>query len=117
MSITLHEYQEFVERLASPRSVSDEESRYLLSAIGLNGEAGEFADIIKKGIFHEAGIDRDKLIKELGDVLWYCAFAANTLDISLQSVIDRNVEKLQARYQSGRFTTAEFQAKEAAKEK
>jgi len=115
VSITLHEYQDFVEQLASPRSVSDTESRYLLAAVGLSGESGEFADLVKKAIFHEAGIDRDKLAKELGDILWYAAFAANTLEISLQSVLDTDVEKLRGRYKSGRFTAEEFQAKEAAK--
>lgn len=114
-NITLRDYQQFVEGLASPRSLRDQESRYLLSAIGLAGEAGEFADLVKKGIFHEAGCDYDKLVKELGDILWYAAFAANTLGVSLQSVLDANVAKLQDRYKSGKFTTQEFQAKEAAK--
>lgn len=113
--ISLTEYQNMVEALASPRSVSSAESRYLLAAVGLSGETGEFADLIKKAIFHEAGIDRDKLISELGDVCWYLAFAANAVDISLQEILDRNVAKLQSRYKSGKFTTTEFQAKEAAK--
>jgi NTP pyrophosphatase (non-canonical NTP hydrolase) len=123
MPITLAEYQEFVEQMASPRSISDSESRYLLSAIGLAGEAGEFADLIKKAIFHKDGMDRAhvaidkaKLISELGDLTWYLAFAASTVGVSLQSVLDGNVEKIKARYKTGRFTEPEFLSKETAKE-
>ncbi len=111
----LHEYQEFVEQLASPRSVSDEESRFLTAVAGLAGEVGEFADHVKKAIFHGGGLQRDHLKDELGDILWYCAFAANALEVSLDSVIAANVAKLQHRYRSGVFKIEEFLAKEAAK--
>lgn len=115
MSKSLQEYQEFVERMASERSKRDAESRFLTAATGLAGEAGEFADLVKKAIFHESGFDVAKLAKELGDILWYAAFAATALGVTLQDVIDGNVEKLQARYKTGTFTKEEFQAKEAAK--
>lgn len=113
--MTLSEYQAFVEQMASDRSKRDLDSRFQCAALGLAGEAGEFADLVKKAIYHEAGPPLDKMLKELGDVLWYAAFAANALGMSLERVIEMNVTKLRDRYKTGTFTVAEFQAKEAAK--
>lgn len=50
-----------------------------LGAMGLAGEAGEVADLLKKVLFHDRELDRDKLIQELGDVRWYleCLCYAN----------------------------------------
>ena len=71
------------------------------AALGLCGEAGEAADIIKKHIFHDHELDRDGLIKELGDVAWYIAEAATALGVSLEEVLSKNIEKLQKRYPEG----------------
>ena len=71
------------------------------AALGLCGEAGEAADIIKKHIFHDHELDRDGLIKELGDVAWYIAEAATVLGVSLEEVLSKNIEKLQKRYPEG----------------
>lgn len=69
--------------------------------LGLTGEAGEVADLIKKGIFHEKGIDVNHLKKELGDVLWYIAMICYSCGISLDDVMQTNVDKLRARYPDG----------------
>ncbi|MGN1405522.1 MAG: nucleoside triphosphate pyrophosphohydrolase family protein, partial [Erysipelotrichaceae bacterium] len=53
------------------------------SVMGLNGEAGEAIDLVKKHLFHNHELDIDKLKYELGDVLWYLAEAAEALDINL----------------------------------
>lgn len=71
------------------------------NALGLAGEAGEVADTIKKAIFHQHGVDRDVLIKELGDVLWYVAALCTKLDVTMAEVMDRNIEKLKKRYPDG----------------
>lgn len=71
------------------------------AALGLCGEAGEAADIIKKHIFHNHELDRDSLIKELGDVAWYLAEAATALGVTLEEVFSKNIEKLQKRYPDG----------------
>jgi NTP pyrophosphatase (non-canonical NTP hydrolase) len=70
-------------------------------ALGLCGESGEFADHIKKGLHHGHKIDRDYLTKELGDVLWYVAVAADKLGIALEAVANQNIEKLEKRYPDG----------------
>ncbi len=78
--------------------------------LGIAGEAGEVADLIKKGIGHDAGLDRPKLIKELGDCLWYIGAIASAIEINLAEVAQANTEKLLARYPNG-FSTADSIAK------
>lgn len=76
----------------------------LNGALGLTGESGEVADIIKKGIFHEKGIDTEHLKKECGDVLWYLAMICESAGFTLDDVMEENVNKLIARYPD-RFDT------------
>lgn len=76
------------------------------NALGLAGEAGEVADIIKKAVFHQHGLDRDERIKELGDVLWYIAALCSNLDVPLASVMERNIAKLNQRYPDGYSSAA-----------
>jgi NTP pyrophosphatase (non-canonical NTP hydrolase) len=71
------------------------------AALGLVGEAGEVADEVKKIRYHGHPMDRDKIIKELGDVLYYVAMAALELECSLDTVAKRNVDKLKSRYPDG----------------
>ncbi len=70
----------------------------LMGALGLAGECGEVIDIIKKVIFHQHYLDPDKLVRELGDVLWYLACIAQAAHISLDDVATTNIAKLKARY-------------------
>lgn len=118
LKTSLSEYEDFVTGLASPKSMETFQSRLATAGLGLAGEGGEIADLIKKILFH--GLEytdevRDKLIKELGDVMWYVAFAArNVVGISIQEIIDKNVEKLQARYPKGEFSVEDFMKKELA---
>ncbi len=71
------------------------------AALGLTGEAGETAELIKKHLFHATPLDRDAMIKELGDCLWYIAAFATVLDIPMSDIADRNIEKLRRRYPDG----------------
>ncbi|QDU33582.1 MazG nucleotide pyrophosphohydrolase domain protein [Poriferisphaera corsica] len=70
-------------------------------ALGLTGEAGEFADAIKKHIFHGHPLDTDHLNKELGDILFYLARAAALLNLDLDRVANTNLKKLRNRYPKG----------------
>ena len=59
---------------------------------------------------------KKKILNELSDVMWYVAFTArNVLGVSIEEIIDANVEKLQDRYKTGKFTTEEFMVKENSK--
>ena len=71
------------------------------SVMGLCGESGEAIDLVKKHLFHGHELDRDSLIKELGDIAWYLAEAAEALEIPLEEIFKRNIEKLRKRYPEG----------------
>lgn len=76
-------------------------ARLLNGLAGLNGEAGEAIDILKKHLFQGHDLDREHLAKELGDVAWYLAVSADALGYSLEEILKMNVEKLHARYPDG----------------
>ncbi len=117
--MTLVEYTKFVTGLASPKSMKSFESRLATGGLGIAGEAGEVSDMVKKILFHGKKFDdevKEYLIKELGDVLWYVVFMAdNVVGVSVQDLIDINVEKLKDRYNEGKFTEKAFLDKEAKK--
>ena len=76
-----------------------------MASMGLAGEAGEVVDYIKKHLFHGHALERDKVCKELGDVLWYLAVLAHMSGLSLTEVAVANVAKLRKRYPDGFSTT------------
>lgn len=79
------------------------------AVLGLCGEAGETAEVIKKAwrddneardngeTYYLGDERRDKAIKELGDVLWYAAALATELGVGLQDVARQNLVKLAER--------------------
>lgn len=71
------------------------------AALGLAGEAGELADYIKKIIYHGHMLSTDKVIEELGDIVWYVAEMASALQLSLDDIAQHNISKLQLRYPAG----------------
>lgn len=71
------------------------------AALGLCGEAGEFADLVKKHIYQNHQLERDHMGKELGDVLWYISMAATALGYDMEELMEMNIEKLQKRYPNG----------------
>lgn len=92
---------------ARPDAVyTDQETMLVWNAIGLGGESGEVLDIIKKGVFHRHGVDREKLGKELGDVLWYVSAICEVSGIALADVMEKNIAKLKARYPEGYSSAA-----------
>lgn len=81
--------------------ITPEEEMLVWNALGLAGEAGEVADHIKKAVYHQQGIDREHLRKEIGDVCWYLAALCTKLDMSLGQVMQDNIMKLMARFPNG----------------
>lgn len=102
--MTPNEYQIEALRTESPATEmrrADHTLRLLQGLMGLNGEAGETIDILKKHLFQGHEFDRAHLAKELGDVAWYLAVSADALGYTLEEILQMNVEKLRARYPDG----------------
>ncbi|MBE6618044.1 MAG: nucleotide pyrophosphohydrolase [Ruminococcaceae bacterium] len=97
--MTVNEYQNLAMRTLNPEL--DKKDVLINSVMGLCGESGEAVDIVKKHLFHAHPLDKDKLIKELGDVAWYLAEAATALEVPLEEIFEKNIDKLKARYPEG----------------
>lgn len=80
---------------------TDKEHPLEYYALGVAGEAGEVADAVKKGVYHGGVLDRAKIIKEMGDTLWYLARLSAKLGITLGEVAQVNAIKLAKRYPNG----------------
>lgn len=87
--------------LRTLRPEMGERDRLLIGALGLCGEAGEVVENLKKALFHDHPMDTVALRNELGDVLWYWVLLCDTLGLSLDDVIDANVQKRRRRYPDG----------------
>ena len=119
--INFSKYEEFVSQVTSEPSTNfvdfadrigelDREGanieRLLTSGVGINAEGGEFLEIIKKMVFQGKPWNEDNrehLIIELGDIMWYVAQATQALGISMEEVLDTNITKLSKRYPKGTF--------------
>ena len=120
-TVDLHKYVDFVDAVTSDPSKDfksfieslnhlDREgsniNRLTTAAVGISAEGGEFMEIVKKMVFQGKPWDehnREHLIIELGDVLWYVAQACMALEVSFDDVVATNVEKLKKRYPGGEF--------------
>ena len=75
--------------------------RLMNAVMGLCGESGETIDIVKKHLFQGHELNKDDLVEELGDILWYIALCADTIGIPLSDVASANINKLRKRYPDG----------------
>ena len=101
--MTINEYQTAALRTAQTDKLTANEL-LLNSALGLCGESGEVADLVKKHRLQGHDIDIEPIAKELGDVAWYLAVGAYAIGLDLESIFRMNIEKLEARYPDG-FST------------
>ena len=98
----LDEYQEKAKKYDFFEATEDLKSvGFSEKILGLVGEAGETADKIKKLLRDKDGKinseDKDALVKELGDTLWYLANIARYLNTDLSEVAQKNLDKLESR--------------------
>ncbi len=121
MTVDFEQYEKFVDAVTSDSSKDfvaladrlvelDREGanieRLTTAGVGLAAESGEFLEIVKKMVFQGKpwnDANREHLIIELGDIMWYIAQATQSLGISFEDVIATNVKKLEKRYPSGSF--------------
>ena len=100
------DYQCFIESVSSLDAKGANIERLLTAAVGISAEGGEFMEIVKKMVFQGKpwnDDNREHLIIELGDVMWYVMQACMALDVSIEDVVAGNVEKLKKRYPGGEF--------------
>ena len=92
-----NEYQDWTEKTA----MYPKDEGIVYTALGLTGEAGEVANVVKKILRDDNGLllqeKHDKLVAELGDVLWYAARLATELNVTLEDVMQQNHDKLEDR--------------------
>ena len=91
--MNIKEYQEFVKSM----KVYPEKHAIVYPALGMVGESGEVAEKVKKWLRGDRELDKEALLSEVGDVLWYITSFADDLGFSLQEVLDFNVTKLSSR--------------------
>ena len=122
MTVNFKKYEEFVSAVTSEASTNfvdfadrigelDREGanieRLLTAGVGLAAESGEFLEIVKKMVFQGKpwnDDNREHLIIELGDVMWYVAQACMALEVDFDEVVETNVKKLEKRYPGGSFS-------------
>lgn len=108
----INEYQKAALRTANSEMSDD---MILNGILGLCGETGEVSDHIKKYMFQGHELNQDKLVNELGDVCWYIAILASGLNVDLETVMKKNIEKLQRRYPDGFDTEKSLNRKDEDK--
>lgn len=99
-------YESFSQRLEDLNDQGFPSQRLLTAAVGMTAESGEFTEIIKKIVFQGKPVNNENLFhlkRELGDIMWYVMQACIGLGVSLEEVVEMNVEKLMSRYPEGAF--------------
>lgn len=96
--MTLNEYQQTAMRTASGLTHPE---LLMNAALGICGEGGEVADLVKKAAFQGHDLDRKHVAKELGDCFWYLAVGAEAIGYTLEEIGQMNKAKLEARYPNG----------------
>ena len=98
--MTINEYQTAALRTAQTDKLTASDL-LLNAALGLCGESGEVADLLKKYHFQGHNLDIDHVARELGDISWYLAVGAYAIGYDLETILQMNVDKLKARYPDG----------------
>lgn len=94
--MTINEYQKEAMRSTNPESLNDQAKGLSNTALGLCGESGEVADMIKKHLHQGHDLDKEHMAKELGDVAWYLALGATVIASTEKIMIfreDKNGER------------------------
>lgn len=98
-TMNINEYQKLAMTTLNPKL--NKKEVLINGVMGLCGESGEVIDHVKKHLAQGHELDKDKMVKELGDVAWYLAETAYALDVELEEVFVKNIEKLKKRYPEG----------------
>ena len=114
---SMADYQEGIKGTFKQHSTLDSYNVRLLNwTVGLAGETGEVAELVKHHIFSEKPLDIMQMAKELGDVLWYLTAMATTLGIKLEDIMALNIAKIEHRYNGGGYTDDACNKRHASEE-
>ena len=106
----VNEYQKAAMETLNP--ALNQKEVLINSVMGLCGESGEAIDIVKKWMMQGHELDKEHLVKELGDVAWYLAEAATALDVPLEVIFQGSLDKLRRRFPNGFDTEASVNRKQ-----
>lgn len=106
-SETSRDTKAFIKRIKELEDAGVAFAQFDTAIAGIAGEAGEINDLWKKLKFHSKPWNeenKEKMLSEIGDLMWYTAKLLQALDVSLEDVLDYNVKKLSSRYPGGKFS-------------
>lgn len=95
----INEYQQLAMRTSN--KILNKDMHIMNGALGLVGESGEVADLVKKYWMQGHSLDHDHIAKELGDICWYIAETATAIGYELETIMQMNIDKLRKRYPEG----------------
>ena len=106
------DYPDFVTRLCKPgrdilAELTPHDAHALHMAIGVSGEAGELLDAVKKSAIYRKPLDIKNVIEEAGDILFYLTGLLDSIGVTLEECVEKNIDKLSLRYQSLSFSNAQ----------
>lgn len=107
--MTINEYQSLAMMTSNKNLAPD--GHLMNGVLGLAGESGEVADLVKKHKFQGHALDAEHVAKELGDICWYLAETATAIGYDLETIMQMNIDKLRKRYPDG-FDTERSQHRE-----
>lgn len=90
--MNFNEYQK-----AANKTLRGNEQVLTNCALGLGSETGQVVDLVKKYTFHGEELNREQLVKEMGDVLWYLSQISEWNNVPFEEVADFNIKRLNKR--------------------
>jgi len=101
------DFKEYQEKSRKTAVYPNKDNNFIYPTLGLSSEAGEVSGKVKKIMRDDDGVVSEgkklEIKKELGDVLWYISQLASELGLSLDSVAEKNIEKLSSRSERGKL--------------
>lgn len=117
MDEKVKEYEQFVVSCFNENPTNNKVLDFIHMTMALMSESGEFADIVKKAVFHSKEISKVDLVDELGDVLFYFMNICHFLGVTIDDVMEANLIKIRERYPEGRGKNYNFGTRNKAEEK
>ena len=106
MMISKYQY-DVLSKFKEHKQLEPQQARLLDWTLGITGEAGEVVELVKHHIFSGEKLDKMKMAKELGDIVWYITALAATCNIDLADIFALNTAKLEHRYPTGAYRTSD----------